>query len=89
MIKALSAFFPSLGTAGNHVVEFYNKFHNAADDHDRDFVKKCDEDLNSTLIFVSTVSPMHLDICVNRVLGKGWFVLRSHIRFHRRRSKQT
>ena len=61
MVKALSAFFPNLGTTGNQAVEFYNKFHQAADDHDRDFVKRYDEDLNTTLIFVSIFS-MRLDI---------------------------
>ena len=34
-------------------VEFYDKFKHAADDHDNCFIKKYDEDLNSTLIFVS------------------------------------
>jgi len=54
MLKALPTIFPSLlGTSSNPAIEFYNKFQRAADDHDRDFIKKYDEDLNSTLIFVS------------------------------------
>jgi len=56
MLKALPALFPSLGTTNNPAAEFYNKFQRAADDHDRDFIKKYDEDLNSTLIFVSIFS---------------------------------
>ena len=54
MLKALPTLFPNLlGTTSNPAVEFYNKFQRTADDHDRDFIKKYDEDLNSTLIFVS------------------------------------
>jgi len=44
------------GTASNARVEFYDKFQRAADDHDSDFIKKYDEDMNTTLIFVS---PFH------------------------------
>ena len=88
MVKALSAFFPTLGTTGNQAVEFYTKFNHAADDHDGDFIKKYDEDLGTTLIFVS-IFLMHLEIDVNPKLGIGRSVLRSHIRFHHRRSEQT
>ena len=57
MLKALPTLFPNLvGTTTNPAAEFYSKFQRAADDHDRDFIKKYDEYLNSTLIFVSTLS---------------------------------
>ena len=56
MLKALPALFPSLGTTNNPAVEFYSKFQRAADDYDHDFIKKYDEDLNTTLIFVSILS---------------------------------
>ena len=53
MIKALPTLFPHLiGTANNARVEFYDKFQREADEYDRDFIKKYDEDLNTTLIFV-------------------------------------
>jgi len=53
MLKALPTLFPSLlGMTSNPAVKFYNKFQRAADDHDHDFIKKYDEDLSSTLIFV-------------------------------------
>jgi len=53
MLKALSSRFPNLlGTSSSSRVEFYDKFQREADGHDRDFMKKYDEDLN-TLIFVS------------------------------------
>ena len=57
MLKALPTLFPNLlGKASNPHVEFYEKFERAADDHDRDFIKKYEEDLNTTLIFVSIFS---------------------------------
>ena len=33
--------------------EFYDKYKREADEYDKDFIKKYDEDLNTTLIFVS------------------------------------
>ena len=57
MLKALPRLFPNLlGTTSNPRVEFYEKFHRAADERDRGFVKTYDEDLNTTLIFVSLFS---------------------------------
>ena len=54
MLKALPSLFPNLlGTSSNARVEFYDKFQREADEYDRDFMKKYDEDLNTTLIFVS------------------------------------
>jgi len=58
ILGALPSLFQSLGTAGDPAAEFYNTFQRAADDHDNGFVKKYDEDLNSTLIFVS-IFPAH------------------------------
>lgn len=37
----------------NPRVEFYNKFRREMEGHDRDFEKKYDDDLNTTLVFVS------------------------------------
>ena len=63
MLKALPTLFPNLlGTTRNPGAEFYDKFLRAADDHDRGFVKKYDEDLNSTLVFVS-VFPYTRSLC--------------------------
>ena len=54
MLKALPSLFPNLlGTTSSARVEFYDKFQREADEYDRDFMKKYDEDLNTTLIFVS------------------------------------
>jgi len=54
MLKALPSLFPNLlGTSSSARVEFYDKFQREADEYDRDFMNKYDEDLNTTLIFVS------------------------------------
>ena len=54
MLKALPSLFPNLlGTTSSPRVDFYDKFQREADEHDRDFTKKYDDDLNTTLIFVS------------------------------------
>jgi len=54
MLKALPSLFPNiLGSTNSARVEFYDKFQREADEYDHDFMKKYDEDLNTTLIFVS------------------------------------
>ena len=35
--------------------EFYKAYRKEADEYDKEFIKKYDEDLNTTLIFVSSV----------------------------------
>ena len=90
MLKALPSLFPNLlGTASSARVEFYDKFQREADEYDRDFMKKYDEDLNTTLIFVS-ILPASTSIAVLiRYSGEiGWFVLRGHLCFHHRRPEQ-
>ena len=60
MRKALPSLFPNLlGTPTGARVEFYDKFQSEADGYDRDFMKKYDEDLNTTLIFVSVPLPAY------------------------------
>ena len=90
MLKALPSLFPNLlGTASSARVEFYDKFQREADEYDSDFMKKYDEDLNTTLIFVSvfpTSTPIVVLICLSG--GIGWFVLRGHLCFHRGRPEQ-
>ncbi|KAF9783273.1 hypothetical protein BJ322DRAFT_1008423, partial [Thelephora terrestris] len=57
MLKALPTLFPHLlETDQNARVEFYTKFQRQTSDHDRDFIKKYDEDLNTTLIFAGLFS---------------------------------
>ena len=58
VLKALPTLFPHLvGTTNNTRVEFYKKFQREADEYDRDFVKKCGGDLDTTLIYVRFPSP--------------------------------
>ena len=54
IVKALETHFSrNLATANSARSDFYNKFQRAADDYDRDFLKKNSGDLDTTLIFVS------------------------------------
>jgi len=62
MLKALPSLFPNfLGTVSGARVGFCDKFQREADGCDRDFMKKYDEDLNTTLIFMSFfhIHPAH------------------------------
>jgi len=62
LLKALPSLLPNLlGTTKSPRVEFYDKFQSEADGYDRDFMNKYDEDLNTTLIFVSVFFHIHLD----------------------------
>lgn len=71
MLKALPTLFPHLlGNINNARMEFYDKFQREADEYDRDFMKKYDEDLNTTLIFVRVL----LFIRVVLVLTSAFFL---------------
>lgn len=50
---ALKSVLDDTGTGINPRVGFYTKFQQEMEEHDQDFEMKCDEDLNTTLIFVS------------------------------------
>jgi len=50
--NALKSVLGGVGSGANPRVEFYNKFQREIEEHDGDFDKKYDEDLNTTLIFV-------------------------------------
>ena len=54
--SALKSVLGGTGPGVNPRMEFYNKFQREMEEHDRDFEKKYDEDLNTTLIFVSICS---------------------------------
>jgi len=54
---ALKSVLGATGPGTSPRVEFYNKFQREMEEHDRDFERKYDEDLNTTLIFVS------VDLC--------------------------
>ena len=44
-------------TREDHEAKFYNDYRRVADQYDKEFLKKYDEDLNTTLIFVSSARP--------------------------------
>lgn len=52
--RALGSYFPSIASRTMTArAEFYDKYKREADEYDKDFIKKYDQDLNTTLIFVS------------------------------------
>ena len=92
MRNALQSFFPSRtdGPTGNSRQEFYDKFQREANGHDNDFTEKYDSDLDTTLIFVSVLSYLHIGCGVNTFSwGVGRSILCGHVRFHRRYSDQS
>ena len=44
-----------LSTQEDHRAQFFEDYRKEAEEYDREFMKKYDEDLNTTLIFVSFV----------------------------------
>ena len=61
--------------------KFYERYRELADGYDKDFMKKYEKDLDTTLIFVCCPhrSGTRALICV-----AGWSVLRRHFRLHHR-----
>ena len=71
MLKAFPSLFQNIhGTTNGPRTDFYDKFQREADDHDRDFMKKYDEDLNTTLIFVSISSASTSIVVLIRLSGE-------------------
>jgi hypothetical protein len=66
-------------TQEDHRARFYEHYRKEAEKYDRGFVKKYDEDLNTTLIFVSFVkcSGVH-----RLTWATGWSVLCDGLRIH-------
>ena len=68
-------------TQEDHRARFFEHYGKEAEEYDEDFMKKHDEDLNTTLIFVSPAqSPGG---CVLTTMTS-WSVFRSHVRIHHR-----
>ena len=51
--KALKSVLSDAGPGANPRARFHNKFQREIEEHDQDLEKKYDEDLNTSLIFVS------------------------------------
>ena len=53
-----------LFTQEDRQADFYKSYRKVAEEYDKEFLKKHDEDLNTTLIFVSSVSgPNYVAAC--------------------------
>ena len=76
---ALKSVLGVTGPGASPRVEFYNKFQREMEEHDRDFERKYDEDLNTTLIFVSVdfCPGVGLRIDLDPVLTAGFRLVRS------------
>ena len=63
----------------DHEARFYEAYRKVAEEYDKDFLKKYEEDLNTTLIFVSLASS-----CIESPLTRasGWSVFCSRFRLH-------
>ena len=61
--------------------KFYTGYHKEAEEHDKEFVKKHDEDLNTTLVFVSRVRHGGTFVLT---AAAGWFVFRCGVCLHHR-----
>ena len=68
-------------TQEDHQVRFYERYRNMADEYDREFLKKYDEDFNTTLIFVRFASGFS-EFVLTRVSGRS--VLCCNLRLHHR-----
>ena len=66
-------------TQEDHQARFYEHYREVAERHDKEFLKKHDEDLNTTLIFVSSSSGFGGRALIR---GAGWFILCSYLRIH-------
>ena len=64
--------------------EFYDKYKREADEYDKDFIKKYDQDLNTTLIFVSGSFVRHPRGKLIEYVTAGWIVLRCDFSVHHR-----
>ena len=58
---------------------FYQDYRKVAEGYDKEFLKKHDEDLNTTLIFVSIPWAFYYFVLTERI---GWFVFCSHLRLY-------
>ena len=62
-------------------IKFYEHYRKEAEEYDKDFMKKYDEDLNTTLIFVRCPRCSGALVLI-RITG--WSILRRRLRLHHR-----
>ena len=70
-----------LPTNEGHRVQFYDNYRKVAEEYDKEFVKQHDEDLNTTLIFVS-LAPKSGEHVLTELPGRSIF--RCRFRIHNR-----
>ena len=63
----------------DHKARFYEDYRKVAEEYDKEFLKKYDEDLNTTLIFVSSASSF-VEYLLTEASGRS--VFRCRLRFH-------
>ena len=63
----------------NFRAQFYENYRKGAEEYDKEFMKKYEEDLNTTLIFVRLARSFSAH-ALRR--DTGWSVLRRNLRFH-------
>lgn len=63
----------------DHQARFYEGYRKVAEEYDEDFFKKYDEDLSTTLIFVSVVRVL-IECALSMVSGRSLFS--SYLRIH-------
>lgn len=61
--------------------KFYDHYRKGADEYDKEFTKKYNDDLDVTLIFVCCAHRSGARVLI-RVTLAGWSVLRSHLRLY-------
>src|SRR5882762_4372821 len=76
----------AIPTKEDHRARFYEDYRKVSEEYDKDFLKKHDEDLNTTLIFVSSARGFD-ELALTR--GTGRIVLCSHRRIYHRGRPQT
>ena len=66
-------------TQEDYRARFYSDYRKVAEEYDKEFLKKYDEDLNTTLIFVSPALSFDEGVLTR---PSGWSVLGCHLRFY-------
>ena len=69
----------SLADQDGHQARFYEDYRKVAEEYDREFLKNYDEDLSTTLIFVSLAPGFPLLVLIR---ASGWSIFCSHLRIH-------
>ena len=64
----------------DHEARFYAEYGRVAGEYDKGYLKRFEEDLNTTLLFVSTCARNFIEQLITRVLGRPVFLSRLRFR---------